>query len=144
VATDEASARLAATQLYRIGLDGLRGWISPGEWERGGGEVVPAERVQFTDFDAAAASADDVIIDVRTSAEFADGHLAGALSIPYTRLRERLSEVPRGKKLHVHCGSGKRAALAASYLVAQGYPAVHVDGVCAECERIADTLGVTH
>ena len=144
VATDEASARLAATQLYRIGLDGLRGWISPGEWERGGGEVVPAERVQFTDFDAAAASADDVIIDVRTSAEFADGHLAGGLSIPYTRLRERLSEVPRGKKLHVHCGSGKRAALAASYLVAQGYPAVHVDGVCAECERIADTLGVTH
>lgn len=144
VADDEEAARLAATQLYRIGLDGLRGWISPEEWQRGGGTVVPAERIQFPDFDAAAARAEGVILDVRTSAEFAAGHIDGAISIPYTRLRERLAEVPRGKKLFVHCGSGKRAALAASFLVARGFPAVHVDGVCEECDRIAEALQVTH
>lgn len=144
VAEDEVSAHLAATQLYRIGLDGLHGWISHEDSVRGGGRLVPSERVEFADFDHAAALEEGVILDVRTSAEFADGHISGAISIPYTRLRERLAEVPPGKRIFVHCGSGKRAAVAASFLAAQGYPAVHIDGVCAECERIAESRGVTH
>lgn len=144
VVEDEADARLAATQLYRIALDGLLGWITTEEWTKGGGRLAAAERVQFSDFDAAQARQDGVILDVRTSAEFADGHLEGAVSIPYTRLRERLDEVPKGKNLFVHCGSGKRAAVAASFLAARGFPATHIDGVCAECERIAEAHQITH
>lgn len=144
VVENAEDAHLAATQLYRIALDGLMGWISTEEWTQGGGRLVSADRVQFADFDAARAWQDGVILDVRTSAEFADGHLAGAISIPYTRLRNRLDEVPKGKKLFVHCGSGKRAAVAASFLAARGFPAIHVDGVCVECERIAEAHQITH
>jgi rhodanese-related sulfurtransferase len=43
-----------------------------------------------------------------------------------------------------HCGSGKRASLAASFLLTQGFDAVHIDGVCDECERIAEARGVAH
>ena len=144
IVADEDSARLAALQLYRIGLDGRVGWITLHEWTSAGGELIPSARVQFKDFDAAAARGEGVILDVRTGSEFAAGHLEGAVSIPYTRLRERLQEVPAGKKLFVHCGSGKRASLAASFLAACGFETVHVDGTCEDCERIAMAQNITH
>jgi hydroxyacylglutathione hydrolase len=86
----------------------------------------------------------DLIIDVRTASKFAGGHIDGASSFPYTRLKTRLEELPTGKRLHVHCGSGNRAALAASYLQAQGHEVLHVDGVCQQCESIALAQGVLH
>ena len=59
----------------------------------------------FPDFAAAKAVEEGVILDVRTTSEFQEGHLPGAISIPYTILRDRLAEVPRGKTLFIHCGS---------------------------------------
>lgn len=144
VAVDRAAADLAALQLYRIGLDGYLGWVSFTEWQQSGAPTEASKRVMFPSFDAAKAGEEGVILDVRTSSEFAEGHLDGAISIPYTRLRTRLSEVPTGKTIYVHCGSGKRASLATSYLRSKGYDAVHIDGVCAECERIANAQGITH
>jgi hydroxyacylglutathione hydrolase len=144
VIDDERGAELAARQLYRIGLDGPACWIRFSEWKDAGGDVCPAERLMFPDFDAARAVREGIVLDVRTSAEFAEGHLEGAVLLPYTRLRARLDEVPAGKKLFVHCGTGKRASLAASFLCARGFHAVHIDGVCAECEKIASAQGITH
>jgi hypothetical protein len=66
------------------------------------------------------------------------------MGIPYTRLRSRLDEVPCGCKLFIHRESGKRASLAALYLQAEGNDVVHVDGICAECERIARAEVVAH
>lgn len=142
VAENQEDADLAAVQLYRIGLDGLLGWIAPAEWAGAGEQVVASERIMFQDFDRAAVQG--VILDVRTTSEFEEGHLPGALSIPYTRLRARLDEVPKEKTLFIHCGSGKRASLAASFLNAMDYKAIHIDGVCDECERIASAQGITH
>ena len=66
------------------------------------------------------------------------------LSFPYTRLKTRLGELPKNRRLFIHCGTGKRASLAASFLRSAGFDAVHIDGVCAECERIASAEGVAH
>jgi hydroxyacylglutathione hydrolase len=74
------------------------------------------------------ALSEGAIIDVRTSAEFHDDHINGAISLPYTRIKDHLSEIPQGKRLFVHCASGKRASLATSFLKARGFDAVHVDG----------------
>jgi hydroxyacylglutathione hydrolase len=142
VAESQADADLAAVQLYRIGLDGLAGWIAPEEWADAGEDVVVSGRIMFQDFNRDAVQG--VILDVRTTSEFEEGHLPGALSIPYTRLRARLDEVPKDQALFIHCGSGKRASLAASFLNAMGYTAIHIDGVCDECERIASAQGITH
>lgn len=133
---------LAVRQLYRIGFDHVVGWISVADAE----PLFTArlERIEFADFDFAKAVAEGEILDVRTSAEYAQGHIDGSRSLPYTRLRERLAEVPQGRRLFVHCGSGKRASLAASFLQAEGFEVVHVDGVCEECERIALSEGVVH
>lgn len=144
VLESSADADLAARQLYRIGLDGLRGWITVDEARDAGLLTDLVERIEFARFDSARALAEGVLLDVRTSQEFEDGHIEGAVSIPYTRLKERLSELPQGRRVFVHCGTGRRASLAASFLQAQGFKAVHVDGVCADCERIAQARGVTH
>jgi rhodanese-related sulfurtransferase len=52
--------------------------------------------------------------------------------------------LPKDRRLFVHCGTGKRAALAGSFLREQGFDVVHLDGVCEECERIAEAAGVVH
>ncbi len=144
VVAEADDADLAASQLYRIGFDSVLGWITSVEARAAGILDGRLERVDFSDFDASVARKKGKILDVRTSAEFSKGHVDGATGIPYTRLRDRLSEVPHGSKLFIHCGSGKRASLAASYLQLEGYDVVHVDGICADCERIARGEGVAH
>jgi hydroxyacylglutathione hydrolase len=123
----------AARQLYRIGLDGLQGWITVADAQVGGLMTAVTNRVKFAEFDPQKAAAEGAIIDVRTTAEFEDKHLAGALSMPYTRLKEHLPEIPRNRTLFVHCASGKRASLATSFLVAEGFNAVHIDGMFDTC-----------
>lgn len=144
VLEDEGDADLAVRQLYRIGFDHVAGWITAAEAAGAGlmGERLP--RIDFSAFDAARARAEGEIIDVRTSAEFRHGHLERAVSLPYTRLKARLDELPRDRRLFIHCGTGKRASLAASFLRSAGLDAVHIDGVCEECERIAEAEGAVH
>jgi len=144
VLESEPDADLALRQLYRIGFDHIAGWITVQEAQDAGILSTGQPRVDFPEFNSARALLQGEIIDVRTTAEFEDGHLDGARSFPYTRLKTRLDELPRDRRLFIHCGTGKRASLAASFLVAEGFDAVHIDGVCAECERIAEAQGIAH
>jgi rhodanese-related sulfurtransferase len=137
-------ADLAVRQLYRIGFDHVLGWITAEEAKAAGLSAQREERIDFPDFQPAEALQQGEIIDVRTTVEFQRGHLDGALSFPYTRLKTRLGELPKNRRLFIHCGTGKRASLAASFLRSAGFDAVHIDGVCAECERIASAEGVAH
>lgn len=62
-----------------------------------------------------------VVLDVRNPGEWKAGHLKGALLIPVDSLRERIAEVPRGRRILVHCRSGFRAHLALRILRAHGH-----------------------
>lgn len=62
-----------------------------------------------------------LVLDVRTKKEVDAGHLQGALHIPVDELRARLAEVPRGRRLLVHCRSGFRAHLAVRTLSSAGF-----------------------
>ncbi|MGF1657385.1 MAG: rhodanese-like domain-containing protein [Verrucomicrobiales bacterium] len=136
---NETEAMLAARQLYRIGLDGLLGWTSPDEVHAH--RTATLSHIDFTAFQPQQALQEGAIIDVRTAGEFALGHVDGAHSFPYTRLKERLAELPQERRLYIHCGSGKRAALASSYLQLKGFAVTYVDGVCEDCQRIAQMEG---
>lgn len=135
---------LAVRQLYRIGFDHVAGWITAADAMALGLLDDRMERMEFCDFDADLAQTVGTIIDVRTRAEFARGALPGARSFPYTRLAKQVPDLMTDRKLFIHCGSGKRASLAGSYLKSRGFDVVHVDGVCEECERIAQSEGVMH
>jgi hydroxyacylglutathione hydrolase len=124
---------LAARQLYRIGMDGMIGWITVAEIASSGMLNATTEIRDVASFHPKAIGAEGVVVDVRTTAEYQAGHLPGALSLPYTRIREHLAEIPKDKRLYVHCASGKRASLASSFLASQGFDLVYLDGNFATC-----------
>ena len=53
-----------------------------------------------------------LLLDVRTSEEFATGHFSGALNIPVDELPGRLSELPQDGLILVYCAVGKRSKVA--------------------------------
>ena len=57
------------------------------------------------------------MLDVRRRLEWDDGHVAGAIHIPFNQLPGRSAEIPAGRGLG-HCHSGYRAMVAASMLAA--------------------------
>ncbi|MFM8434734.1 MAG: rhodanese-like domain-containing protein, partial [Planctomycetia bacterium] len=61
------------------------------------------------------------VVDVRSPAEHAGGHIAGSLNIPLTHLEERMREIPADRPVAVHCEGGYRSAIAASLLQKLGH-----------------------
>jgi rhodanese-related sulfurtransferase len=61
------------------------------------------------------------LLDVRTPAEFANGHCSGAINIPVQILSGNLDAVPRDRAVVVYCRSGGRSAAAAELLAGAGF-----------------------
>jgi hydroxyacylglutathione hydrolase len=77
--------------------------------------------VPEVDIEALAGFAPDaVILDVREPAEFAQGHLPGAINLPQADLASRLAEIPRDRPLIVVCEVGGRSYRAAQFLAQMG------------------------
>jgi len=66
-----------------------------------------------------------LILDVRESAEFAFGHIPGAVSIPLGELESRMNEIDSSKEIYVICRTGTRSDLAANMLSNAGYKKVY-------------------
>lgn len=64
---------------------------------------------------------DVLLVDTRTSTEYALGTIPGAVNIPLDDLRERIDEVPRDKKVVLFCAVGLRGYLAQRILLGRGY-----------------------
>ncbi len=64
-----------------------------------------------------------LILDVRTVREYEAGHIPGAVNIPHTDLRDRLSELIShlNEEIVVHCQTGPRAGVAQSILLQAGF-----------------------
>lgn len=69
-----------------------------------------------------------LIVDVRTSAEFAQGNAPGSLNIPLDELTQRMEELDRRKPIILCCASGGRSAYAQRFLQQSGYTDVHNAG----------------
>jgi phage shock protein E len=66
------------------------------------------------------------VVDVRTPAEFAAGHVAGAINVPYDEIARRASEIgPPGAPVVVYCHSGRRSGIAAEALRGLGFTNVY-------------------
>jgi len=62
------------------------------------------------------------LIDVRTVAEYATGHIEGSVNIPLSNLIEIYKQFPdRQTPILVHCKSGGRSYQAKDILVSLGY-----------------------
>ncbi|MGD9647063.1 MAG: FAD-dependent oxidoreductase [Pirellulales bacterium] len=73
-------------------------------------------------------AAERTLLDVRTTKEFAAGHVPGAVNIPVDELRERLGEVPRDRQVVAYCQVGMRGYLATRILKQAGYDVRNLSG----------------
>ena len=125
---DAADIDAAVRDLVRIGIDAVTGFVTLEELERyvaAGGRTASFEIIDFADVDARRDEAGVRVLDVRYASEYDARHIPGATNISYTRLADRVDEVPEAETLLVHCGSGARAAVASAYLAAKGYGKLH-------------------
>lgn len=67
--------------------------------------------------------ADAVVVDVRTPAEFADGHLQGAVNIDLQSgsFEQAIAELPLDGSYVVYCRSGNRSGQAVSIMTKLGF-----------------------
>ncbi len=61
------------------------------------------------------------LIDIRTPAEYRDGHIPGVVNIPLDELEKRLSEIPKDKKVVLICRTGNRSAQGTKMLRSKGF-----------------------
>ena len=72
-----------------------------------------------------------VVLDVRTAAEFAEGHIQRAILIDQGQsdfVEKAKGTLPTDKKIAVYCRSGRRSANAAGILADIGYQCVNLKG----------------
>lgn len=72
---------------------------------------------------ACSAFAKDVVIDVRTAAEFQSGHVQGALNLPHDSISQDIFKAKVAKDDHVilYCRSGRRSDIALGTLKGMGF-----------------------
>jgi len=130
---DAGEVEEAVRQLIRIGLDKVETWLPASEALAVDEITAHQESITTAHLaEALAANPAAAVLDVRGAGEFAAGHVKGAVNIAYTRLAARISEVPNGSPLYIHCGSGLRAAFATSFLAGEGHEVVYVNGLFGE------------
>lgn len=68
------------------------------------------------------------LLDTRTPGEYNRGHVSGFINIPVDGLRERISEIEKGKPVYVMCQSGLRSYIASRILAGNGFDAYNFAG----------------
>jgi len=112
---------------------GLNGWLAAGEPVETGpifnteikwGRKLGKGEVSVADFRRAASGEDKdaIIVDARTKEEIAElGIFKNTINIPLDELPNRMNELPKDKKIYVHCSTGARADMAYKELVKSGF-----------------------
>lgn len=117
----------AVMRLGRIGFDNVAGYLREGmDALRNRPDLVgKIDRITAVALsEQLATAAAPIVVDVRSEKEWAAGHISGSVNIPLNHLRDRATELARGRSVVVHCEGGYRSAIAASVLAQAGRPDV--------------------
>jgi len=112
-------------RLARVGFDKVQGYLKGGfdAWKNAGEEtdmiidVEPDELLMDMPYDK-----NLVVLDVRKPAEYAEGHLPGAVNLPLDDMNDpgSMASINETDNLYVHCAGGYRSVIASSLLKRQG------------------------
>jgi phage shock protein E len=96
-------------------------------------ESAPAELISQSDLldRIGKKDANLVVLDVRTPAEFAAGHVPGARNVSHDQLPAKLAELSslKDKEVVLYCRSGRRTAIAEQTLRGAGFSKLrHLEG----------------
>ncbi len=81
-------------------------------------QITPEEAKKIMD-----SGEEHIILDTREQDEFDEGHITGAILIPYTEIENKAEEMLPDKdaQILVYCRSGRRSKIAAESLAELGY-----------------------
>jgi len=124
VLEDRDHLEMVVRYLVRLGYDQLEGYLCGGveacgleAWYT---EALPTDHLELLSVQELQAQLDCrdelVVLDVRSEAEWAKGHIEGAFHIYVGHLEERVHEIPREQPIAVICSVGNRSSLGASIL----------------------------
>ncbi|MES1214658.1 MAG: MBL fold metallo-hydrolase [Bacteroidota bacterium] len=123
--TEPGREKETIIRLARVGFDKIKGYLKGGyeAWKNGGEpidiviDVEADELMMDIPFDP-----NLIIIDVRKPAEFAEGHVNGAINIPLNDFTDpgSMANIQDDQNLYVHCQSGYRSIIAISMMKRQG------------------------
>jgi len=120
---DPGTEMESALRLGRIGFDHVAGYLAGGlaSADARPARIVTTERVGADVAASRLSSAmPPVLLDVRTAGERAQKRIDGSLHIPLNHLADRLTEIPVGQPVLLHCAGGYRSSIAASLLQREG------------------------
>lgn len=143
--TTPGEEKESVVRLARVGFSKIKGYLegSYDAWQQAG---KPIDMIIDVEADELAMDIpfDDnlLVVDVRREAEFADGHIKGALNLPLNDLTDpgSMANLDEHYNIYVHCGGGYRSIIAASLLKRQG---IHnLRNVAGGWSKIKDQKGI--
>lgn len=123
---NEQDAKNMTTQLARIGIEDIQGYIEPNELPISMDVELP--NISLKEAKQRHANNEATWIDVRSKEEFEEGHVEGAIHLHYGTIAEQSKMIPSTQPLVLYCASGTRATIAASQLQRAGFTDVSVMG----------------
>jgi hydroxyacylglutathione hydrolase len=126
VTEDSAALKATSEHLFRIGLDNVKGYLHGGmtHWYTAGLPLERTPQLPVADLHNQLRRDDLTILDVRSEQEVRKGQIPHAQHIFLPHLTEHLDRLDRTKTIATYCGSGYRAAIAASLLQKRGFDSV--------------------
>ena len=134
--------RRAVRDLAMIGLDDVAGWFDEqalSAWSTARGPLTKTELWSPSETLKRVQSGEVTLLDVRGANEYDAGSVPGAVHIPLGYLPGRVAELPKGRKIAIHCSGGSRSPIGVSILrraglvdvadVAGGFDAMRRDTV---------------
>lgn len=128
IVSDEKAYQEMTVQLHRIGYDNIIGYLYGGiaAWQEEGYPInqlwqISTEKLQ----EKLQQQNYGHFLDVRTPAEWNEGHVSEASHLPLTTLLKSVPDISKDDEVIVACGVGYRGNIAASYLQGQGFKHVH-------------------
>ena len=81
-------------------------------------QITPEEAKKIMD-----SGKEHIILDTREQDEYDEGHIPGAILVPYTEIENKAEEMlpDKDKLILVYCRSGRRSKIAAESLAKLGY-----------------------
>ena len=145
IGRDDEDGRVAGRLAVAVGLRKLGGYLHGGmtSWRQEGREAAHTERLPLDDLPARAAADPDLqMLDVREQTEWEAGHIPGSSFTPWHDIAEVPAGLDPARPIAVLCGSGQRAATAASLVQRHGGQSViHVvDGGVPKWGRLGNPL----
>ncbi len=128
VTSEADEVREAVTRLARVGIEQVQGYLEGGvaAWHRAGRPVAQLAQmpIDMLRSELAEKAGRLQVVDVRRPAEYAAGHVPGAVNLPLDRLASEAGRLDRERQTLVICAGGYRSSAGAAMLLRAGFGAV--------------------